>query len=330
MSKVITLRYPAKCKVCQKEIPAFARAVWYGSKRGTAHIECDKPRDTGTAQAAPLQTVFNYSDLRNDYIKSAQNGDYSMFQVDYNRKGWEQRVADRKDENSFTGCTTAQMLDWLNTGYRVPGLEGVDATLIPASPRKRISYQDEGDEMMIDMILAGESEFFLVREKQPTKPSIQVKIGVSFSASIPAKVVNSYQSWVARMLRTLDGFGLDVQVDLESAGSGQIDGVRAVHTVVIRVKESGVASNFSSWSPMFSPGGYRHLTFMAIMQSADRVGKRYGFGLGSPKGCDDWDITYDKSTNVLQVSNSNSSADFPEWIMTSKLRAILRGITGIA
>lgn len=325
MAKLITLRYAAKCRVCGKEIPSGTRAM-YGGSKAISHVECEKPKASSSTNQ-PEQTVFNYDELRRDYIGTvAGNHTADVLKLSGNQRKWDSLKSDRQDEGNWTGCTNVQMLDWLNSGYRVPGLEGVDSTLIPAAPKRKLRFAEEGDEMLIDLAWSGVDEHFITWDRRDTKPSLKVKISVSFSAIIPSAIVNSYQSWVARMLQTIDLFGLDMQVDLISPGRGQFGNPNAVHAPVIRVKQSGTASDFSNWSPMFSPGGFRHLTFLAIIESADRAGHIVSSGLGRPVQCDTWKVTYDKETNELFVMNNNDRSEFPEFLMTQQLIAILTGI----
>jgi len=326
MSKVITLRYAGKCRICNLPIPAGSRANWFGSKRGQSHIDCEKS-PASKVKSQPETTAFNYADLRRDYISSVESlSSNEILKMASNRNKWNDLMERRKTDDGWSGLTNDQMLNILKFGYQVPGLDGVDSVLMEGAPRRKTRFMDEGDEMMIDMVLSGESEHFMVREKRYSKPSLNVKIGIAFSSIIPQEIVNAYQSWCARMLQTIDAWGLQMQVDLLSPGMGQFGSTEKTHTVVIRVKESGEASDFANWSPMFSPGGFRHLTFLGIIQSADRAGMAVSHGLGRPTNCKEWDVEYDKETNELLVLNNNDHSAFPEFIMTQKLVAVLNGI----
>jgi len=328
MAKTMTLRYGAKCRVCQKEIPAGARAIWFGKRAGVSHVECQTTA-TKTNGKLPSETVLKYADLRQDFINgcSGQNGS-SILQNPANVTYWNSMSSQRNKEGNWTGATNAETLNWLQNGYMVPGLDGVDSTLIPGAPKRKLRFAEEGDEMLIDLAWSGVDEHFITWDKRMTKPSLQVKISVSFSSIIPFRIVNSYQSWVARMLQTIDSFGLDMQVDLIAPGTHQLNNDPGKHTAVIRVKESGEANDFSNWSPMFSPAGYRHLTFLAIVKSADVLNIPVAMGLGKVIDANEWTVVYDKETNVLTVKNNNDMSDFPEFAMTQKLIAILSGITG--
>jgi hypothetical protein len=326
MTKVMTLRYAAKCRVCQKEIPAGTRAVWHGKKQGSSHVECANPPQEGSGNL-PAQTVFDYADLRRDYISAYGEKASQVLRRQFNETKWNQLSRDRERDGNWSGSTNAEMRNWLDNGYLVPGLDGVDSTLIPGAPKRKLRFAEEGDEMLIDLAWSGVDEHFITWDKRYTKPSLEVKINISFSAIVPARIINSYQSWVARMLQTIDQFGLDMQVDLISPGIGQMQAAAAAkHTVVIRVKKSGEASDFANWSPMFSPGGFRQMTFLAIVQSADLAGSDVSHGLGRPVDSNEWAVKYDSDTNVLAVTNNNDGSDFPEFHMTQSLIAILSSI----
>jgi hypothetical protein len=289
-----------------------------------AHIECQKPP---VEKAESIErTVLNYSDLRNDYFASVEHGKTNeILNRAANRSVWN---SESNGSPSWRGATNAQALDWLKSGYRVPGLEGVDSTLIPGAPKRKIRFAEEGDEMLIDLVWSGVDEAFMTWDKRNTKPSLKVEINISFSASVSATTVNAYQSWVARMLQTIDSFGLDMQVDLISPGRGQwADDYQSIHTVAIRVKESGEASDFGSWSPMFSPAGFRHFTFLGIIKCADIHGKDVSGGLGFPVFSDAWNVSYNAETQTLSVGNKNGRSDFPEFEMTQKFIAVMQGVT---
>jgi hypothetical protein len=303
------------------------RAMWHGKGNGSAHLECEKntqPKRTDV----PSETVFQYAELRQDYIRAMGCNGREILERSENYSRWNDLSQDREKENNWAGSTNAEMLNWLNNGYQVPGLDGVDSTLIPGAPKRKLRFAEEGDEMLIDLAWSGVDEPFITWDKRMTKPSLQVKISTSFSATIPARIVNAYQSWIARMLQTIDSFGLDMQVDLISPGIGQFRGIDSKHTVITRVKDSGTATDFANWSPMFSPGGFRQMTFLAIIQSADRAGKEVGYGLGRPTDCHEWKLKYDSDTNELTVTNNNDGSDFPEFLMTQSLIAILGDISG--
>lgn len=118
-----------------------------------------------------------------------------------------------------------------------------------------------------------------------------------------------------------------MQVDLISPGRGQWAGKYSdIHTVAIRVKESGEASDFSSWSPMFSPAGFRHFTFLGIIQCADKHGVDVSSGLGIPVQSDAWNVSFDSETSTLTVGNKNGGSAFPEFEMTQKFIAVMQGV----
>lgn len=320
MAKVITLRYATKCKICRKEIPAGLQAYWYGNRAGAAHVECQKPATKSAGDQHPL-TVLKFSDLRRDYIESVESRDASkVLKMFGNRERWETIISSNARRSDWQGCTNAQMIDWLKNGYAVPGLEGVDSTLLPGAPKRKIRFAEEGDEMLIDLAWSGVDEHFMTWDKRQVKPSFRVVINCCFSAYVGAEVVNAYQQWCARMLQTIDSFGFDMQVDLAAPNSAPF------HDVAIRVKESGEASDFSNWSPMFSPGGFRHLTFLAFIQACDTHGKIVQPGLGHVAQSNAWSVSYDESEQVLTVTNNNDGREFPEFQMTQSFIAIMQGV----
>lgn len=327
MAKIITHRYAAKCRVCKGEIPAGSRAYWLGKKQGSRHVECQHPKSDAKGNP-PKETVYLWSDIRRDFLacSNGRNADV-IFNRPENIDYWNDLAQARESEGNWTGATIAETRNWIENGYSVPGLDGVDSTLIQGAPKRKMRYSEEGDEMLIDLAWSGVDEHFITWDKRFTKPTIKVEINIAFSAIVSHSTVNAYQGWIARMLQTIDQFGFDTQVDLKTNGSRMFVGHPSHHnSVLIRVKESGTQADFSSWSPMFSPAGYRHLMFHCMIRAADDAGLDVARGLGAVEKSNAWDLKYDPETQTLVVSNNNDWSEFPEFDMTQKFIAIMQGM----
>lgn len=323
MSKVITLRYDAKCRVCKKPIPAGTRAYWYGKRQGSAHIECQNPVPV-PGQEQPAFTVLQYPELREGYLKSFGGNASAYLKNPTNISHWRNLEDGRRSPGNWAGSTNDEMLKWLQIGYMVPGLSGVENTLMSGAPKRKLIFAEEGDEMLLDLAWSGVEECFITWERRATKPSLKVEISIAFSAVVDAKMINDYQLWVAQMLQTIDAFDIDMQIDLISAGRGQWqERYDHEHTVKVRVKESGEISDYSNWSPMFSPGGFRQMMFLGIIKCADIRGIAAASSLGSPRGCDEWAVKYDPDTSILRVTNNNRDRHFPADYMTQQFAEIM-------
>ena len=83
--------------------------------------------------------------------------------------------------------------------------------------------------------------------------------------------------------------GYDLEVDmwipldgLFQAGAGRLYGKR--DNVLIRVKRPNEVSDFTEWSALFAPTGYRHLGFCAKLVAGDKIGLVCSSGLGMTLG----------------------------------------------
>jgi hypothetical protein len=228
----------------------------------------------------------------------------------------------------WVGATLSEMNEWLTSGYTVEGLNGVDPSLFPARPKRKIIYAEEGDELLIDLAWSGVDEHFIEWEKRNTKPGLRVEIECGFSATIDSAVLNAYQRWIARMLQSLEEAAIDCEIDIAYRGRNCFSGdYGEVAETRVRVKESGEASDFAAWSAMFSPGGFRQLTFAGIVMNAEFHGKTADLGLGVPVTEREWTLAYDPESNTLRVANSNAG-NFPEFEMTEKFKAVLDTLSG--
>jgi hypothetical protein len=338
VEKMITLRFSARCKQCKQEIPSGSSAYWLGSGKGARHLHCPVPAEIdkpGAKNELP-RFVTDFHTLRTDF-NNALAGDLSSLKRDGNKARLRTMIdqewtmsRDFSSVRSFFGCSVNEMKQWLSEGYAVEGLADVQPSLVPARPRRKLFFNEEGDELLIDLVYQGDDNPFMTVEKRPTKPGMRVDVHLDFNADFPARTIFAYERWIARMLHTLDENAIDVEVNVIMVNQGLIRGKDYEQSEIsIRVKKAGEAADFSSWSSMFSPGGYRMLGFMSIIQAADYFGGTVTNGLGSAVSLDKWTVAYDDAENVLQIGQSDDSrTDFPEFEMTEKLRAVLAKVNG--
>lgn len=333
MEKSITLRFPAKCLKCGEALAAGTRAIWTGKGKGVRHIACvssnppeiEKPKETGNTE----DMVIDFAELRELWRKFSADpmSVYSRLnrEAGTHLKGlWSESYG----RELWAGCSEAEMADFLARGYRVEGMDGL-TSLLPAKPRRRLKYAEEGDELLLDLAYAGVDEPFTEWEKRVSKPGLSVEIHMVFSSSFPAKVITQYQRWIARALQTLDENGVDMEVNIVNSLEGLYHENRIRTQTKIRVRKPGEASDFANWSAMFSPGGYRMLGILATGIQADRYGKTIGYGYGSVRDYGSWTVAYDTERNVIVIGNHNGGGrEFPESEMTDKLRSILASING--
>lgn len=332
MRKVITLRFASKCKVCTKTIPAGERANWLGQKAGVTHLTCSdakpSPLPAEDDKSEGYKFAMPFSALRESYRRLTESNDVSHFNLSHSRA-----TARRLREEvwiemaEWVGCTISQVQEWLANGFTVEGLAGIDPSLIPAKPKRRLRYAEEGDEMLIDLVMMGVDEHFVTVDRKPGKPGLRVEIMMAFSSSVDPQLVIEYERFAARMLQTFDEHHIDVEIDLINQTTKlSRESNENVWTTAIRVKNAGEASDISSWSAMFSPGGFRQLVFLSKIHHCDAIGHSINFHLGYPVTTS-FDVLYNEETNTLRLTNANGGT-FPEYEMTQKLQRVIETVSG--
>jgi hypothetical protein len=323
MEKVIRLRYRGFCRKCRKPIQAGNSAVWLGKGRGVRHTYCfdDSPQKPEQLKPLPSDPVFriDFKSLREIYLRVAK-GNVNDFNR-LNNKDKAGTYQQRWKKRDFYGATSDEMRRWLENGYPVQGLDVFPSDLVPKRKRRRIVFTEDG-EMQLDLVLAGFDYPFLEWEKRPTKPGMSCVFETAFSAITQSEVIAEYQVWIARALQTLEinGYDLEVSVSLPASEVWNRGGKVGIEIIVKRENE---ASDFASWSAMFSPGGFRHLGFTALMLTADHFDRDVRGDLGIPESFGEWKVTYDEETRILHTGVPRHPHSFPEREMTDQLNAII-------
>ena len=334
MQRIITLRYGAKCSVCGNHVAAGERAYWTKTPRSTTtHVGCMKT-DNSSNVPTPVATDANASDFTADYIdvrdafQQISKGGFAPFSAkqktvcEFIRGLW-------KSDPTWVGASVSEMETWIKDGYRVDGLSEISGTLIAAKPRRKLRFADEGDELHLDLAWSGVDNHFSEWEKRVTKPGLVVEMEMAYHAGNVAQRIRPYLVWLARMLQTLDENGIDVEASMVNTVVHLTNeaGYDKPYKTRVRVKRPGEAADFSAWSALFSPGGFRQLMFTAKIMHGDSRSEITLNGLGAPRTSDKWDIEYDPDENRMIVRQTQN-ADFPEFDMTQKLGAIIRQIAG--
>lgn len=333
MERSITLRYAAKCHVCGNQVAAGERAYWNKTAaRGkqVRHYSCsdlttpepsiksDDPQSTYTADFLEVKEQFLNLTNGNQSFFSRSNAEIAG---ELNRM-WEQKTA-------WVGCTIDDMRGWLENGYTVEGLADVNASLIQAKPRRRLRFQEEGDELHLDLAWSGVDSHFSEWEKRNQKPGLVVEIECAFSSKVKFDFIKPYILWVARMLQTFDENAIDVEALITNSVTSLFKGKAGQETKTrIRAKRAGEASDIAAWSALFSPGSFRQLVFTAKAMHGVAENLTVDNTLGFPKTSPRYDVEYDAESNTLYIRQPNGASEFPEFEMTQKLASIIREISG--
>ena len=325
MAKLITLRYPATCRKCRKRMAAGEQGFWRKGY-GTIHPACqnDPQPKPPTDNDTPHEVTLDYADVKQKFLDTVSGRINGL-----NSRRWGTLVSrEWKSQSDWVGCTIDDMRSWLSRGFQVEGLRNVSADVNPNRKARKLKYSEEG-EMQIDLMLSGFDYPFLEWDRREKKPGMRINIGLNYNASTDIGPMIEYQKWVAQALYSIESQGIDAEVNLKISVRDLYIGGPKKQEILIRVKKENEASDFTNWSAMFSPGGFRQLGFTALIMTADAGGWTVTDYLG---GTDDskstkFDASWNEESQTLDIKLNSSAREFPAEEMTTKLRAIMEEIS---
>lgn len=228
-------------------------------------------------------------------------------------------------DDSFNGFTAPELLRWMAVGFPTAAIQGLSEFTPPIRDKRRMIFSEEGDEFHVDLALAGEENFMSRFTKRQVIPGVSLDCMITFSAYIPAHVVNAYNTWICRTVYSLESAGIDCEVTLTNPVRRAMPGVdpNTVQLTKVRVKKQNEISDFVSISPMLSPAALRGFLFAAKALHAESRGVTVSSGLGAPAS-KEWSVKYDKETRRIVVSCNGAAKSFPEEEMTNQFRQALK------
>jgi hypothetical protein len=339
MSRLITTRFPAKCRKCGGTIPAHSRAYWRKGY-GSTHESCEQnkapiPRPAniptvGNKPPAPklptaeITGVVDFADVKQGFLDATRGKNPCV----KNASGIETLLNSWTNETSFIGADIFSMQRWLENGYKVEGLRNVSPSITPNRKRRRLVFAEEG-EMLIDEMMSGSDFPFLQWEQRERKPGMRVNIGYNFFGSVAASVIADYALFVAKTLAAIEEMGIDAEVNVYSRGYGRYEEKgtkRSLTETLIRVKKENEATDFTQWSAILAPSGFRHLVWTSYNMIGDQLGLKLTYGYGSPAWPADWQIQWDDESRTLAIMPSAKAASFPMQAMSDQARTLLNTI----
>jgi len=269
-------------------------------------------------------STFDITEIKG-LMLDALNGDYKEWKLQSGPSGYEiDRPGSFATGGDWSGFKPDEMRDWLAHGFKSEAFRDLHEMSPPIRKRRRAIFDEDG-ELDIDMALMGHDTPFQNWTKRESAPGLSIDIGMNLDCSVNSEVISEYERWVGRMLYTLETEGIDLDVNVVVNTSDLIVGVHDTVTTRIKVKREQEATDFSRWSVMFSPGGYRGLMFLAMVTGCNRHGKVAQANLGyPPQG--KWDLKFDPETRKLIVDTPKSPYNFPADEMTEKLRAVIKTV----
>lgn len=321
--KIMISRYAGKCRKCGNAIPAGERVQWQGKGRGVIHYpSCQKSEPEAKQKTQDGRLVqFPFGELREAYM----NPNFRHARPSNNSRLDECKRIHWADA-SWAGCSIAEMQGYLQNGYKVEQLGSPPTDLLPKRKRRRLLFTEDG-EVQVDLALSGFDYPFLEWEKRERKPGMRVNIGLAFSCGTDTAVVAAYETWCARMLYTLEEIGYDLEINVSVPVTSMSNQSNERTDVLLKVKGENEASDFTQWSALFSPGGFRHLGILSMQLASDKLGEDCTGFHGYPVK-DEWGIEFDSDQRTMKVQCSSGSSQFPEAMMTERFTQIMSGQSG--
>ena len=264
--------------------------------------------------------VIDWSDVKDRYLRSVERGERWRSQPAMSGRlaGWHKNPYQKDDdgggfmEDDWSGGTAADTLKWLREGFRAPEFVHA-AEYVPTAEKIRNTWNPHEGDYDIFRAAAGRDDYYLGPQKRLSKPGLRVQIEFAFAWTVSSKTIQEYGAWCAGFLGALETEGYDLVVDMWIPldnlyeGDGGYDYEKQEYNgnvrsnVLVRVKRPNEVSDFTEWSSLFSPTGYRHLGFTAKCVAGDKIGKKAVSSLGLTVGGKTWGVEYDKDEAVVRI-----------------------------
>lgn len=230
-----------------------------------------------------------------DYKKRREHYTDSM-----GRRRWRYRM-DRIVKSRL--ASGADIQHWFANGFRSEEFENL-AERVPAALAHRPTWNEEEGDVEVARLVGGWDDFYMGPVQRPSKPGVRVQIEMAFAAGVDQKTIEQYGAWVNSLLGSMEAYGIDMVVDLwiplDNLFEGDSSDVRT--NVLIRVKNANEVSDFTDWSILFSPAGYRQVGFAAKCVAGDKIGKRVTSHYGMTIGGKTWGLEYDRDESTVRIT----------------------------
>lgn len=217
------------------------------------------------------------------------------------------------------GDAPATLLGYLDDGFRAEEFAN-SAERVPAALQHRATWSEEDGDIDVGRLYGGHDDFMLGMVERPTKPGVRVQIEYAFAAGVPNATIAEYGAWGAGLLGSMEQYGFDMVVDVWIPLDNLYQGDSNVRSnVLVRVKRANEVSDFTEWSAIFSPAGYRTIGFSAKCVAGDRIGKTAKHDLGTTVGGKTWNLIYEPEESLVMITvnqRASGSESFPAERLT--------------
>jgi len=278
--------------------------------------------------AAKDTVTMEFADVKRTFMDSMEKGDYAGPKGRGGPMGRKFRSWNYEPDqhDRFIGASPNETMGWLKTGFFSPAftLKAPDAP--SARKRNRARYTEDDGDLDIGRVLDREDRIFLKRGKVERSQGLSIEVIMCFSARVKAPVLAEYGAWVTSLIRSYEERGYDLEVAVASHSRGlRASAFDKTESARIVVKRPNEINDFTSWSVLFAPSGFRTLVFTALAMCAEQLGDEAAGHLGSPLNATGWSVTQegDKVTICSYSSESDPANVKRELDRSAKEAGIL-------
>jgi hypothetical protein len=258
---------------------------------------------------APRNIVIEWSEVKQAFTAGVEDGQELETPQPINEKivKWHSRPM---AEDEWEGGSAAQTMKYVRGGYRAEHFAH-SAEYAALSNKRHFSYNEDDGEIDLDRVFDGHDSIFLDREERESRPGLRLMIEFSFAWTTSPEVISQYGAWVASLIKSLESSGFDLVVDLwlnlDQLFMGDSYDQRT--NVFLRVKQENEQSNFTEWSALFGPTGFRQLGFLTLCLAGQQIGSRVESCFGTTVGGKDWNVTYDREVQQVTINVNQRAGD---------------------
>jgi hypothetical protein len=263
----------------------------------------------------PTNVIIDWSSVKQQVLKCLDKGE----RWDKQPMGEKLQMMHRNpyEKDTWQGGGGADTLKVLREGFSAPEFAH-SAEYVPTAIKRRNYWNDQEGDVDAGRLLAGNDDFFLGSQKRLSKPGLRVQIEFAFAWTVSSKTLQEYGAWVAGFLGSLESSGFDLVVDMWIPMNDIFQGIHGRSNILIRVKQPNEISDFTEWSALFGPTGFRVLGFSAMCVAGDKIGKRVHSYFGMTLGDKTWNCEYLPDEALVSI-NVNQRAGPSEAFPREKL-----------